>query len=128
MSSQIGTLPQRSGMWQAAWPVVAFAVAIAIVAAVIVGSFGADSVRENAKVGTLANTPTETRGSLMPQAKLGGTLANTPSEFRGGVVATSTLEALSRANNLGELHGAIGRPSDGSAFGRRSAQPKVEEP
>ncbi|HEX6330388.1 MAG TPA: hypothetical protein VF129_03755 [Actinomycetota bacterium] len=127
MSSQIGTLPQRSGTWQVVWPLVAFGLAVAIVATVIVGSIRDDSVRVSA--GTAANTPTEMRGGVAYQPTFGGTLANTPSEFRGGAVATSTLEALPRAYSEGQLHGAIGRPADeGSSFGQRSAQPKVEEP
>jgi hypothetical protein len=129
MSSQIGTLPQRSGMWHLVWPVVAFGLAVAIVATVIVGSIRGDSVRVEARVGTAANTPSEMRGGVALQPRFGGTLANTPSEFRGGAVATSTLEALGRANTLGELNGAIGRPvvDDDAPFGRRSAQPRVAE-
>jgi hypothetical protein len=130
MSSQIGALPQRAGTWHLVWPVVAFGLAVAIVAAVIVGSIRGDSVREGSSASTAANTPTEMRGGMAYRPSFGGTLANTPSEVGVGAVATSTLEGLGRANTAGELNAAIGRPNshEGSMFGRRSAQPKVEEP
>jgi hypothetical protein len=117
MSTQIGTLQQRTAIGHVVWPAAGLALVVALTFAVIAGSLGRDTPREAAPSTVAANTPTELNAvGALPA--VGGTLANTPTEIAaggfpvlGGTLANTPTEIT--AGSTEPRQGARSSPVDG---------------